>query len=743
MTRASFSATIGLALALLCAPAASAAALPAAAWSINSLPVPTNFEPGGEGAYETRVTNIGAAAPDGGPLTITDVLPAGLTVESVELPLRSEGQLQDFGPTQCDVESAGDVQTVTCTVPSDLPESKPALLAPSEAMRMTIHVAVPAAASGTLTNFVQVEGGGAPAASASAENEASPDPAAAGFQEFGVALTGPDGQPVNQAGSHPYQYTTSFAVHMVPGSFAAPFVPAEGDLKDIDVKLPPGLIGNPLAISRCTLQEFNTIPESGGAHPVNECPESAAIGLVLVQQLEGVGGVVPAPLYNLAPPKGSPALLGFQVAGLPFYIDTSVRTGADYGVSAHLRNTSQLKRVTAASVTIWGVPADESHDPLRGSCLNNGQENKPLSLCSVSAGIDPKAFLRLPTSCASPLLTEMSFNTWLTPGAFITASSGAPAPEGCELLDFEPTLTTLPTTEVTDSPSGLRVELHIPQKEHEEPEDLGQADLKDVSVTFPPGLVINPASANGLGACASAQIDLNGSGAPQCPDASRIGTVEVNTPLVDHPLPGSVYVAAPYDNPFNSLLAVYVTVFDPATGVVVKLAGKVDPDPATGQLDQHLRSKPAGSLRRLQARLLRWPAGAVADPRRLRQPHHQLLDDAVVGACVGAAGPWGGELRSQQSPRRRRLPELGERAALRPSLRRRHARSDRRRLLSLRHSVAPRGRLPGTLRGDGLPAAGAARQARWDSLLLRARARRGRRQDGHSREGAAELPRCL
>jgi hypothetical protein len=60
--------------------------------------------------------------------------------------------------------------------------------------------------------------------------------------------------------------------------------------------------------------------------------------------------------------------------------------------------------------------------------------------------------------------------------------------------------------------------------------------------------------------------------------------VEVDTPLVDHPLPGDVYIAIPHDNPFDSLLAIYLAVDDPPSGTIVKLAGHVIPDLETGRL---------------------------------------------------------------------------------------------------------------------------------------------------------------
>ena len=165
---------------------------------------------------------------------------------------------------------------------------------------------------------------------------------------------------------------------------------------------------------------------------------------------------------------------------------------------------------------------------------------------------------------------------------------------GCEGLDFSPTLQLSPTSSVADSPTGLHVDLHIPQQPSiKDPARPRESDLKDTVVTLPQGLTINPASAGGLEACSSQQIGLTSavgvspatfSGAPAgCPEASKVGTVEVDTPLlseehegqvteeagrpVPHVLHGSVYIASPYENPFGSLFAIYVAVEDSQTGV--------------------------------------------------------------------------------------------------------------------------------------------------------------------------------
>lgn len=585
--------------ALIIAAAPASAADPAPAWNVRSLAIPTNFKPGDESIryfYEVRATNIGGAATDGSPITLTDTLPAGLTVKAIELQLAANSS--DFGPSLCESKKSGEVESVRCTIPEEVAgASNPTLLASGEQLRMRIQVFTPAAAAGALTNLAHVQGGGAGAVSTGSHNEASSELAPAGFMDFRAALLGVDGLPTPQASSSPYQYMTSFAVNTKPvvsGGIGEFVEPAGGNVKDINVALPPGLVGNPTAISPCSQQQFSTVHHvhiPGGADLFqNECPDGSAVGYVLVEQLEGISETLPLPIYNLVPPKGMPAQLGFQIFGAPFYIDTAVRTGGDYGITASLHNATEVNRVTAATVVVWGAAADPSHDALRGHCLNEATISAPFSLDSCSAGIETKRFLRLPTSCDAPLSTLMSFDTWTNPGALLDATSTEPAPVNCAPLDFSPTISAVPQTTVADSPSGLRFNLHLPQ--NDDPNLLAEADLRDAVVTLPEGVTVNPASANGLAGCSPAQVELNGPEPARCPDASKIGSVEIHTPLLDHPLPGAVYVATQNDNPFNSLLAIYIAVDDPQTGVVVKLAGHVVPDPKTGRLTTRFADNP-------------------------------------------------------------------------------------------------------------------------------------------------------
>ncbi len=581
------------------APALAAPA-PVPAWSIQSQAAPTNFAPGdesGSDSYLVFVANSGGKTTDHSEITITDTLPAGLGVKSIRLLPPRTGHPITSG---CETKVTGEVATVTCKVSDALvPEIEPAKLYPGNEFLLEVFVTVPPDASGALVNRVEVKGGGAAAVSSEAVNQVSAQNPAPGFAEFRSELTGADGLPATGADSHPYQYTTSFAVNLVPAPPASgsAFVPAGGDLKEIEVALPPGLAANPTAIGRCSAQQFNSLrtvaTQFGNSTPINECPADSAVGLAAVQQLEGEALSLQTPIFNLVAPKGMPAQLGFQVLGTPMYINARVRSDGDYGATAYLHNVTEARRVTASRITIWGTPWEPSHDPLRGQCAQAG------NLCPAAG--TPRPYLRLPSSCADPLLSAMSFETWAQPSAGASTSSVEAPPSACEQPPFDPAVESKPTTNVADAPSGLHFDLHLPQAQNEDPEGLGEADLKDARVTLPEGFLVNPSSADGLASCSLAQIGYQGEkeGKPSfsaepanCPDASKVGSVEIDAPAIDHPLPGSVYLAKQNENPFNSLLAIYITVNDPQTGVVVKLAGKVNLDPATGQLSTVVSASP-------------------------------------------------------------------------------------------------------------------------------------------------------
>ncbi|HTA96529.1 MAG TPA: hypothetical protein VK730_02670 [Solirubrobacteraceae bacterium] len=430
-----------------------------------------------------------------------------------------------------------------------------------------------------------------------------------GVQSFSIGAFGPAAEVDALAGSHPYELTTTFAfpTTIVSGRGAS----AEANPRDIEVELPPGLIGNPNAVAKCSA--YNV------AHA--DCSGATQVGVLTIYTAGrplGEGGI-PSPIYNLVPPGGVAAQFGGRFNGfVTADIEAKIRTGSDYGITADSLYVSTAEGLTGATIRMWGVPSDPSHD-LERYCPAPGKVNEetgpggptsyyPYGPCTERGPSIP--FLRNPTSCSGPRTASAHVDGWQEPGVFVGKSGEMPAVTECGKLRFEPTLEAQPTSSVADSPSGLNVDLHVPQPEGCKEEagkvqcELGEADLKDAKVVLPPGLVVNPSSADGLEACSEAQIGyLPGKSAEvgtaqftpeqgQCPDGSKLGTVEIDSPLVDHPLPGGVYLAAQDANPFKSLLALYIAVYDPATGVIVKLPGRVTADQGTGQLTTTFENNP-------------------------------------------------------------------------------------------------------------------------------------------------------
>ncbi|HEX7279225.1 MAG TPA: hypothetical protein VF255_06315, partial [Solirubrobacterales bacterium] len=152
---------------------------------------------------------------------------------------------------------------------------------------------------------------------------------------------------------------------------------------------------------------------------------------------------------------------------------------------------------------------------------------------------------------------------------------------------FDPTIDSAPTSKLAENPSGLSFSLTMPNSNLLNRDGIAEGQAKKVEVDLPQGMTINPSQGEGLAGCSPAQYaSETASSKPGqgCPDASKIGTVKIATPLIKEEVRGSLYVASPHDNPFGSLLALYMVARSPERGVVVKQAGRVDPDPVTGQL---------------------------------------------------------------------------------------------------------------------------------------------------------------
>jgi hypothetical protein len=403
--------------------------------------------------------------------------------------------------------------------------------------------------------------------------------AAFGISSFDVSIANQDGTPATQAGSHPYELTTSFSFATTPGPNGQPM--PDGNMKDVQIELPPGLIGNPNATPKCTVQDLD----------YGDCAGDTQLGVL---SLTTAFGSTTLPIYNMLPPPGMPAQFGANALTIvDIFADVSLRTSGDYGLTVSLNNVTTILPLTGGSVTLWGVPADPSHDAER-TCPGD------TSPCSSGATLVP--FLTNPTACSGPLTSTLRADSWQSPGDFLTANvvshdaGGNPVGiAGCGRLLFNPSLKVAPGDTAADSPTGLSVDMHVAQTP-EEPDALAAAAVKQAVIALPAGVSLDPSAADGLDACSLAQIGLDNANLPTCPDASSVGTVAIDTSLLSGPMEGSIYLAqpdfggTPLNNPFGTTLAIYLTA--EAHGILVKLPGRIDTDPNTGQLTMTVEGIP-------------------------------------------------------------------------------------------------------------------------------------------------------
>jgi hypothetical protein len=456
-----------------------------------------------------------------------------------------------------------------------------------------------------------------------------------GAEGFDVTATEADGSPATQAGSHPYEITTTVDFNIAPGSESEPGGPyTEGDLKDLQVELPPGLIENPTAVPRCSLAAFHTPRSSPFQQSLSgeSCPDDTQIGVVAIHSSFGGGTTRSFGVFNLTPPPGAPSQLGFSPFGTPITFTPEVReAGGEYGLTLQTQNFSQRFDLFGLRLTIWGDPWLLPHDPERGNCLNEVEPASPFGeagtvgggayhpgTCSATKAPasgepkfqPPKAYLTLPSSCSGPIAFAATADSWQQPGAVVAASSTYHDEGGdplglvdCPALNTIATIT--PGTDRTTTPTGLGFDFAAAQngfvenvtgEDVVEPEARASSPVRKAVVSLPEGMSINPSLAAGLGVCTEAAYAAETATSPPgagCPNVSKIGDVTIASPLVEGGLQGSVFLAEPDDranslpgaeNPFDSLLAIYVVAKAPERGLMVKLAGKLEADPTTGRL---------------------------------------------------------------------------------------------------------------------------------------------------------------
>ncbi|HEU4707507.1 MAG TPA: hypothetical protein VFS64_09985 [Solirubrobacterales bacterium] len=625
-------------------PAAGASAAGAApAWRLNLAAVPTAFPAGSEAEYQLTAVNLGGAPSDpSSPVSLQVSLPVGVIATSVESFTEAPNPT---GPG-----------TVPCQINGQLVQCETTVsMVPGSGLGVTILGTVTAAEGSALSASATIGGGGATqVATASATTPISSQPAPFGFTSFAAPLIDAEGNAATGAGSHPNQLTLDMQFPSVrPGVEWS----ASGHVRDAFGALPRGLAADPAATPvLCT--EAELLRDLGSNH-LPGCPASSQVGLAeITVPLPVMGGIGTerSPLYNMVPPPGTPASLGFDAAAIGIYIHllSGVRSDSDYGLYGYSNDVLALGQhsLVGFRLQLWGDPSSASHDPIRGRCSREG------GTCPWPGEAGRTPFLSAPTECpAHPDVFQASADSWEEPGLFRQASyesadsEGNPVSiSGCNQLSYEPTISAQPTTNQADSPAGLEVDLRQPQQppvaKGEDPlQGRATAELKNARVTLPAGMAVNPSQADGLAACTEEQIGylaedeepgVHFSKAPQsCPDAAKLGTMEVSSPLlaeykneetevvtdpetgapIPRPLHGSVYLAEPYANPFGSLLAIYMAIEDPKSGIVAKLAGRVEPDPDTGQLTTVFEENPELPLSDIHLSLFGGARGSLITPQ--------------------------------------------------------------------------------------------------------------------------------
>jgi hypothetical protein len=553
---------LAVVLGLLAMASTSAAAMAEVApgWELDSRSYPTNLVPGAPGVVAIDVFNIGAAeSTEGengqGAAILEDTLPAGLEGLPEEGWTCSSGTPSVCSRTIRQIEGNG-----------------------NEEYKLPVHVSA-STAEGAVSNVATVSGGGAAAVTKADSLEISATPAKFGYAHADAWFSNADGSFDTKAGSHPYAFTFNFDLdtiaeqHVFGSETSTVFRPSEGEARNQAVSLPPGLVGNPTAVAQCSREEFDQ----------ESCPATTQIGLD-TPNIEGVFHF-PLPVYNLTPPPGEPAEFGFLLAGNEVLLEASVRSDGDYGITEHINNLPQ-RQIVENTITIWGTPSSPSHDHQRVCAGILGER------CRSATSSVP--FLTTPTACAGSQTFSTSVNDWLDEAITSEVSFGSHDKEGssegfegCQSLNFTPTINIAPDTSNAETPAGLSVEIKTPQEGLTSPQEsplhgdiptLAMANIKDTTVVLPEGTVINPGQAAGLSACQANEDGVGTLDPPACPSSSQVGTDEIDTPLLAHALKGDVYILQ--SNPPHLQLLVAAS----GEGVNLKLVGDVHLDEQTGRL---------------------------------------------------------------------------------------------------------------------------------------------------------------
>jgi hypothetical protein len=564
--------------------------------------------------------NVGGASTDGSAIALGDTLGPGLVTTKVTG--------YDTYASSLAFNGEGGA-AMTCASPPAVNCTYSGAVDPGDQLVMTATLQTTSTLGAVTPNTATVSGGGA-------AEEASQTPIAAGTTPAGF---GPAPESVlaavstTQAGAHP-NLTTTFTLD-TSETYAV-----SADTKDIRFDLPPGLVGNTVGLPRCSMSRV--VEEA--ANPT-ACPSDTMVGMATLSLSEGAGTydqTLVVPVYNIAPSPGEPAAFAFDALILPVRLDTSVLSDGNYGVRVTAPSLPEVAQTLATSITVWGVPAEHSgpgKDISLYNLVGGGSFGGP------NPGQTPVPLLTNPQQCKEPLVATMSTDPWVEQGVFRSEQASMGTLTGCGLVPFGSSFTFLPDTFEAGAPAGYVFDLNIPQRN--ERGVLATSSLKNFKLMLPEGVVVNPSTAWGLKACSNAQF--YGPGHPsqepaapeQCPREAQVGEVEVETPDLEHPLKGQVFLGTPECEPCSPADAeggrmvrlLVQLVGEGEAGVVVKLEGHALIDQRTGRITTVFDGTPQVPFNRLHFVLDGGPRAVLVNPRTCGPVR-----------AAGALTPWSSDL---------------------------------------------------------------------------------------------------
>ncbi len=580
-------------------PAASPATAVAAPAIKVTTQAPDYVTPGGGFALTINVRSTGDQPLDG-PLNLRLGMPEGILPVPV-------GSLSQGIEILCPPAT----QDMECTVVLNGVKAGE----PGAQLRFELRTTVDSSATGPLLGgLIEVSGGGTPG------SFVHPLPVTAGLigpfaiDVFDVQMDPtPAGLPSAQAGADPTEVRTRIepvneaSSYFGDPSFGATIVAPPEQFRDVVTHIPPGFIGAPTATpARCTLAELNS--PLAGEFGVPSCSPQSQVGVAEINTGDIVG------LYNLEPPPGSPAAFGFLYQGVVVALLARVRP-SDHGVDLVVKDSVNSVPLPSTEVELWGVPSDSSHDHLRSVCLlGGGGYNAAMEPCGLT-NRSGAPFFRTPTSCpGTPLPWEIEMNTWQNRGRWVSKETETEPTVGCDKLPFTPEVSMAPSDSKAGSPSGLEVGIAMPQDRTAA--GFAQADLRSATVRLPEGVTINPASADGLAACTDAQLRLEQEGPSNCPDAAKLGSLELTSPLLEDPIGGSVYLRsqASDDPGSGDLFRLALEIRDDRYGIAIRLPGSLVVDEETGQLTTRFEDLPQLPFETMQLHLKTGPRAPLSLP---------------------------------------------------------------------------------------------------------------------------------